>query len=162
MSCCKGLVFLALSLLLALPALAVVEVYDFSNEQDRKRYHQFIDELRCPKCQNQNLSGSNSPIAKDLRKQLYRMINEQADDEAIIDYMVSRYGDFVLYDPPFNAKTMVLWLGPLVLLLLGLMLAFGVIFRASRNRPDKQSDIDPQQLKHIQQLLDDESNDKRL
>lgn len=143
---------------LSLPVLAVVEAYEFENDQDRKRYHKFIDELRCPKCQNQNLSGSNSPIAADLRKQLYRLINEQVKDEAIIDYMVSRYGDFVLYDPPFNSKTMVLWLGPVVLLLLGLLTALAVIFRASKSKPGDHADVDPQKLHEIQKLLDEEEN----
>lgn len=153
----KSLLFLWV-LVVSLPALAVVDAYEFDNDQDRKRYHKFIDELRCPKCQNQNLSGSNSPIATDLRKQLYRLINEQAEDEAIVDYMVSRYGDFVLYDPPFNAKTMVLWLGPVVLLLLGLLTALGVIFRASKSKPGDHADVDPQKLHEIQKLLDEEEN----
>lgn len=138
-------------------ALAVVESYQFDSDQDRKRYHQFIDELRCPKCQNQNLAGSNSPIAADLRKQLHRLITEQANDAQVVDFMVSRYGDFVLYDPPFNKKTMVLWLGPCVLLIFGLLFALSVIRRSKPSSDDTA--VDAQALANIKrQLNDDDDN----
>ena len=104
---------------------AVVDTYQFDqDDQDdqRQRYHQLIAELRCPKCQNQNLSGSNSPIAKDLRREVYRLINENQNDSAIKAFMVKRYGNFVLYEPPVDAKTYVLWFSPIVLLFLGFML----------------------------------------
>ena len=80
-------------------SMAVVETYDFDNEVDRNRYHQFVDELRCPKCQNQNLAGSNAPIAKDLRRELHRLLQDGQTDTQIVDFMVDRYGDFVLYRP---------------------------------------------------------------
>ncbi len=101
--------------------LAVIETYEFDNDVQRQRYNVFIDELRCPKCQNQNLSGSNSPIAEDLRRELHRMVLEGQQDRQIIDFMVSRYGDFVLYRPPVDKNTILLWGAPVILLLVGLI-----------------------------------------
>ena len=109
--------------------MAVVETYDFSSEENRQRYHTFVQELRCPKCQNQNLDGSNSPIAKDLRRELHRMLEEGQDDKQIVDYMVDRYGEFILYRPRFNPETAVLWLAPGIFLVLGLFLVLMVFKR---------------------------------
>jgi cytochrome c-type biogenesis protein CcmH len=108
-----------LSLLLVAPAWAVIETYDFNSEVERERYQDFIEELRCPKCQNQNLAGSNSPISADLRRELHRLLQEGKTDQEITAYMVSRYGEFVLYRPPLNKQTVVLWFLPLGLLALG-------------------------------------------
>ena len=121
---------LLMLLVLALPAMAVIETYQFDTELQRQRYNAFIEELRCPKCQNQNLSGSDSAIAQDLRRQIHQMIMAGKSDIEITQYMVDRYGDFVLYRPRFNAATAVLWLGPVVLLVLGL----GIWAMLSRRR----------------------------
>ena len=112
-------------------AWAVVETWEFRDDQQRERYQRMIDELRCPKCQNQNLSGSDAPIAADLRRELYRMLQEDYSDEEIIDFMVERYGEFVLYRPPFDRNTALLWLGPFLLLLVGAVI-IGFILRRSR------------------------------
>ncbi|WP_101760481.1 cytochrome c-type biogenesis protein [Oceanicoccus sp. KOV_DT_Chl] len=110
---------------------AVVETYEFDNEVTRERYQQFIDELRCPKCQNQNLSGSNSPIAEDLRRELYRLLQDGQSDQQIVDFMVARYGEFILYRPRFNPETALLWMAPAVFLILGLVIII-VVFRRQR------------------------------
>ncbi len=102
-------------------SFAAIEVHEFKSEIDRQRYQSFIDEMRCPKCQNQNLSGSNSPIAMDLRKQLYVMIEQGKSDEEIVTYMLDRYGDFILYKPRVTAKTIFLWGAPVFFLLIGLL-----------------------------------------
>ncbi len=97
------------AVIFAQPALAVIDVYEFEDEVQRKRYLSFIDELRCPKCQNQNLAGSDSPIAQDLRRELYRMLEEGKSDKEITDFMVARYGDYVLYKPQVKSNTYLLW-----------------------------------------------------
>lgn len=112
------LLFLFIFQSLATASLAVIETYDFSHEDNRQRYQQFVDELRCPKCQNQNLSGSNSPIARDLRKQVHRMVENGDSDAAIKEFMVNRYGKFVLYEPPLDMNTLFLWLFPFLALLI--------------------------------------------
>lgn len=114
----RMLLALAVSLF-ALSAGSVIETYEFENEQQRQRYHRFVEELRCPKCQNQNLAGSDAPIAADLREQLHRLIVTGHSDAEIRQFMVERYGDFILYRPRFTAETLLLWLSPALLLLVG-------------------------------------------
>ena len=82
-------------------ANASIETYPFETEQQEKDYNILIDELRCLVCQNQNLADSNAELAQDLRKQVHTMlITEQKDKDSVVQYMVERYGDFVLYKPP--------------------------------------------------------------
>jgi cytochrome c-type biogenesis protein CcmH len=113
-------------------AFAVIETYEFDNEAQRDRYQHFIEVLRCPKCQNQNLAGSNSPIAADLRHELVRQIKAGRRDTEIVDFMVARYGDFVLYDPRFKKNTLLLWLAPGLLLVAGVLLVWFVLRRQPR------------------------------
>ena len=89
-------------------------------EQVAADYRALIDEFRCPKCLNANLSGSDAPIAHDLRLTVHRLLVEEGmSDQEVRDFLQARYGDFVLYDPPFKPSTWLLWLGPIGFLLLG-------------------------------------------
>ncbi len=106
-----------LAVLLCSPAFAAspVDVFEFDSPEQEQRYRVLIDELRCPKCMNVNIAGSDAPIAQDLRAVVHRMIvQEGRTNEEILTFMQERYGDFVLYDPPFNSRTGLLWLLPLV------------------------------------------------
>lgn len=115
-------------------ALAVIETYEFSAPRLEQRYHQLSQELRCPKCQNQNIADSNAPIAQDLRKLLYAKLESGASDKEILDDMVARYGEFVRYRPEASGATLWLWLAP-ALLLLGAAILLTVLFRGGRDRP---------------------------
>ena len=101
---------------LSSPAPAVIEITSFEQAELEQRYHGLIAELRCMVCQNQNLADSDAPLAKDLRRKTEEMLKQGKSDEEIISYMRERYGDFVLYRPPFDLRTAALWLGPFVLL----------------------------------------------
>lgn len=114
---------LVLTLCMLGTASAAIDAYEFKDEAERQRYRTLVEELRCPKCQNQNIADSNAPIAMDLRREIYRMLEEGQSNQQIVDYLVARYGDFVLYKPPVNTKTLVLWYGPAALLVIG----FGVL-----------------------------------
>jgi cytochrome c-type biogenesis protein CcmH len=92
----------------------------FGAENLDKRVAALADELRCLVCQNQTLAESNAPLAVDLRNQIREQLAKGASEGEVRDFMVARYGDFVLYKPPFKASTAALWLGPFVLLALGL------------------------------------------
>ena len=119
-----------LALCLVGSAHAAIDTYEFKSGAERERYRTLVEELRCPKCQNQNIADSNAPIAMDLRREIYRMLEEGQSNEQITDYLVARYGDFVRYKPPVNAKTLLLWYGPIALLVLGFgVLAFILIRR---------------------------------
>ena len=98
------------------------EVVVFSDESLRPRYQQLLEELRCPKCQNQNLADSNSPISQDLRREIQRMLEERMTDKQIKDYLKSRYSEFILYRPEVNKNTWLLWGSPVLVVLLGLLI----------------------------------------
>lgn len=115
------LCWLLLLLLVTTQVGAAIDTHEFESDVQRLRYQTFIDEMRCPKCQNQNLSGSDSPIAMDLRRELHLMITEGRSDKEIIDFMVERYGDYILYRPRVSPVTYLLWFGPLVLLIGGVI-----------------------------------------
>lgn len=126
-------------LLFALGANAeTAKVLEFSSSLDEQRYHSMIAELRCPKCQNQNLADSNAEIAIDLRQQVYDMVNAGISDSEIIAYMVARYGEFVLYRPQKNANNFLLWYGPFILLGMGLIGFLLVIRNNRRHRTNKE------------------------
>lgn len=126
----KPFLSLFFALFLSTSALAAIDTYEFKDEESRKRFNQLAAELRCPKCQNQNLADSNSPIASDLRREVYRMVDQGESNDEIVDFMVARYGEFVLYKPRVTDSTLVLWYGPAFLLFVG----FVVVFFIARKR----------------------------
>ncbi|NBB92041.1 MAG: cytochrome c-type biogenesis protein CcmH [Gammaproteobacteria bacterium] len=113
---------------LAAGALAsAIEPYPFESEVQRKRFQALAEELRCTVCQNQSLADSDAPLASDLRDEVFRMLSDGRSDMEIRSFMVERYGNYVLYRPPVVGHTLLLWGGPLVLLLVGLVAAVFVI-----------------------------------
>ncbi|WP_417582741.1 cytochrome c-type biogenesis protein [Nitrincola sp.] len=122
-----------LLLLAPLSASAAIDAYEFSNDQNAERFHQLTGELRCPKCQNQNIADSDAPLAADLRREVHRMVEAGEADDSIIDFMVTRYGEFVLYRPRVTTTTWLLWYGPFVLLGIGILVVI-LISRSRRNR----------------------------
>ena len=124
---------LLISLLFLSPhAFSAIETHEFANNLERKRYQSFIEEMRCPKCQNQNLAGSDSPISIDLRRELYEMIKLDKSDKEITDFMVERYGDYILYRPRVTPATYVLWGAPVVLLMIGIVVVIVILRRRRR------------------------------
>ena len=132
-------------------ALAVIETYEFSSPDLEMRYHQLSQELRCPKCQNQNIADSNAPIARDLRVVLYEQLEQGATDDEILAFMVARYGEFVRYRPGVDRNTILLWAAPVLLLILG---AASLLFHL-RQRPDHASDLTEAEKAEIARLLGD-------
>lgn len=126
-----------IGLVLALCALegaqAVIETYEFSDPSLEVRYHQLSQELRCPKCQNQNIADSNAPISQDLRALLYERLEAGASDREILQDMVARYGEFVRYRPSAQGVTLWLWIAPVVMLAVGALLL--VILLRRRSEP---------------------------
>lgn len=119
----------------------------FDNEQQREVYQQLIKELRCPKCQNQNIADSNAPLAEDMRDKSYEMLKAGKSKQEIIDFMVERYGNFVHYKPPFTAATAVLWFGPVVILIIGI----GVAVLLTRKKKE-QTALTPEERAQLEQL----------
>ena len=142
----------AFLLVASFTSVAKVELLTFDSPQHEQRYKKLIAELRCLVCQNQNLADSDAELAGDLRTITYNMISEGSDDDEIIDFMVARYGDFVLYRPPFKKTTMLLWIGPFMILTIGLLSAVLVI---RRRKKQTAHNVDDAQLKQAQILLHD-------
>ena len=140
-----------LLILVSAPIDARVEAYQFDDPAKEARYKQLIAELRCLVCQNQNLAESNAELAVDLRRQTYEMVSRGASDEEVITFMVERYGDFVLYRPPFKTSTAALWIGPFVILGAGVLVLVVFIRRRAREQPPELTTEDHERA---QRLLD--------
>ena len=120
---------------LSLQSEAKKEVYGFANDADQDRFYNLVDTYRCPKCQSSNLAGSNAPIAKDLKREIHRLIEEGKTDKQIEAFLSSRYGDFILYKPAIRKNTLILWIGPFALFLLIIFLV--VRWNITSKRPTK-------------------------
>ncbi|MFZ2313475.1 MAG: cytochrome c-type biogenesis protein [Methylobacter sp.] len=105
-------------------ACAGVEYREFTNPEQQEAYENLTSELRCLVCQNQTIADSNAELASDLRRQVYEMLQQGKSKQDIAQFMTDRYGDFVLYNPPFKLKTGLLWIGPVVFLFIGLIAVF--------------------------------------
>lgn len=157
------MLFSAAALLLVMIGSAAAQVFEareFDHPEDARRYQALVSELRCLVCQNQNLADSNAPLAADLRQLTYGMIREGKSDAEIIDFMVARYGDFVLYRPPLKPATAILWSGPFLLLALGLWL----LLRQLRRRAQKQfgeTSLSAEERARLQSMLVTGESEKR-
>ena len=133
------------ALLFSSVAFSSIDALNFSSPQQESDYHQLTQSLRCPQCQNNNIADSNATIAVDMRGKVFELLQEGKSKNDVVDYMVARYGNFVTYDPPMTASTLVLWIAPLLLVLLGLIFLL-------RRKPKAQSAV------KSQDVLTDEDN----
>lgn len=152
----KALFFLA-AVLLAAAASGRVEVHSFEGPEQEARYNKLIAELRCLVCQNQNLADSNAELAVDLRRKTYEMVKQDKSEGEIVDYMVDRYGEFVLYRPRLTNSTLLLWGGPFIILVIGISL---LIRTVRRRRAGRDNNIDDARIRNAAALLDTD-RDKR-
>ena len=137
-------------------AVSQIDTFEFADEIEQRRYRALIEEFRCPKCLNTNLAGSDAPIAQDLRKTVYRLVVIEAmSDQQVRDYLQTRYGDFVLYDPPFNARTWYIWLVPIALALLALL----VLLRMQRAGQRAATVLDAGQQAKLQDIMAESASD---
>ena len=113
----RYLLLFLISLLISV--LNAEQLISFSDDAYLKRYQNLLEELRCPKCQNQNLADSNAPISNDLKEEIQRLLEQGLDDDDIKRALTESYSDFILYDPKFNRNTYFLWLAPFIVLLIG-------------------------------------------
>ena len=137
--------------LTAPPAQAVLEPLKFDSSSQESRYKALIAELRCLVCQNQNLADSNAELARDLRLLTYNMILSGSSDTEILQFMVSRYGDFVLYRPPFKPTTALLWFTPMILLAGGCFVLFRILRSRKQINPSAVSSAHRAQVRKLMQ-----------
>ena len=154
----KSLIYTLVFFSLSLSPESTKEIYGFANEVDQKRFYTLVDTYRCPKCQSSNLAGSNAPIAKDLKKEIHRLIQEGRTDEQIEEFLSSRYGDFILFKPALRKDTLVLWLGPFALLLLIIFLVVAWNISSKRQIKDLEAEniIKAIEKTRLKKLVEDE------
>lgn len=148
-------VLLASLLLFGAPLFAAIETNMFDSPEQEALYKKMTEELRCLVCQNQNLADSNADLAKDLRDKTYELIKAGNNEEQIVEYMVARYGDFVLYRPPVKSTTWLLWVGPFLFLAIAVIIALRF---SSRRQSTGDPEIDDDQLEKARDLLNKEKD----
>ena len=140
---------------------APIETFKFDSPETEKVFHKLSDELRCLVCQNQNIAESNADLAKDLRLEIYTMLMDGKTEDEIIDFMVQRYGDYVLYRPPFKPMTWLLWLGPLMIFILGVFFAFRFMkSQPSVSQPESLSEEEIERVKSLHADMNAKQGDK--
>ena len=135
----------------AIFAHAQVDAFEFDTIDQQLRFRKLSNELRCPMCQNTNLTGSTGGVAADLRREVHRMIMDGQTDDEIEQFMFDRYGDFIFYRPRLRAETILLWFGPLIFLLIGSFVAFRILRRAkTTSSMDRQlNHTDDEKLRNL-------------
>jgi len=129
---------------------AQVDTFQFETDEQQQRFRRLSNELRCPMCQNTNLTGSTGGVAEDLRREIHRMIMDGMTDDEIEQFMFERYGDFIFYRPRLRAETILLWFGPILFLFIGAFVIFRIIRNsgATRNR-----ELDAEEQHRLNELL---------
>ncbi|MBC3764964.1 cytochrome c-type biogenesis protein [Neptunicella marina] len=126
---------------------ATEEQFKFTDMQQQQLFRELTHELRCPKCQNQNIADSNALVAQDLKRKVYQLVSQGKNKTQVVDYMKQRYGEFVYYQPALTPATFILWALPAFIVVLGLIVLF---------RKRASQDIDPDKLAQAKKLLEDE------
>jgi cytochrome c-type biogenesis protein CcmH len=146
----RVIMFLIMGLLLTPLYAAPVVTYDFASEEQEVLFNKLSNELRCLVCQNQAIADSNADLAKDLRDEIYGMLQQGKSEEEIIEFMVARYGDFVLYNPPLKPLTWLLWFGPALAMIAGFFFVMRIINRQKKAVVDEMSSEEIERLKALQ------------
>jgi cytochrome c-type biogenesis protein CcmH len=147
--CC----FLFLFCLVASTVFAAQDNYTFADEQSRKQFLTLTETLRCPKCQNQNIADSDAMIAHDMRRKVYQLVQEGKSNQYVIDYMKSRYGDFVYYQPPLTPLTVLLWVVPVFFVVFGSVSFIVLQLRRKTPANSKQTSEHDEALEKANTLL---------
>jgi len=129
---------------------APVETFKFDSPEAEKTFHKLSEELRCLVCQNQNIAESNADLAKDLRLEIYTMLQQGRTEDEIVDFMVQRYGDYVLYRPPVKPMTWLLWFGPAIIFFIGLTFVVRLMKSQSAGKQEESfSESDIERIKNL-------------
>ena len=149
-----SLSFALLTLCFYIPlSSASIDAFQFDNKAQEQLFHHLTQILRCPKCQNQNIADSNASLAKDLRNKTYQLVKKGQSSDQIVAYMVKRYGNFIRYDPPMTPATIFLWIGPLLVILIG----FYMLFYLTRKQKKQPSELDGTETRRLKILLKEQA-----
>ena len=156
----KTLVFLGLLLAAGMAGATALSSYTFDSKEEEQAFRDFTAELRCLVCQNQSLAESDADLADDLRREVYILWRQGRPQEEIIDFLVSRYGDFVLYDPPLKPSTYILWFGPFLLFVAGVVVLMRTLKRKNEDREVELTEEDKQRLSELLQDANENQDSK--
>lgn len=131
-------------------SMASAEFYEFETAEQERRFNQLTGELRCPKCQNQTIADSDAPLSQDMRQRVYEMIMAGNTNAEIIDFMKVRYGDFVHYRPPVNRSTLILWFGPLLAFLIGIIV---IVINVRMRRNDAEAELTAEEEARLRAVM---------
>lgn len=147
---------LLLGLVAVAPASAAIDTYEFDTQAEQERFRKLTEELRCPKCQNQNIADSEAEISLDMRALTYRMMVEEGrSNDEIVNHLVDRYGDFVRYKPPVDKRTLLLWYGPFALLAIALFILVIIVSRRRKTiKAQGKNELSDAEQQRIQQLIE--------
>ena len=129
---------------------APIETFKFDSPETEKVFHKLSEELRCLVCQNQNIAESNAELAQDLRLEIYTMLQKGQTEDEIVDFLVERYGDYVLYRPPFKPMTWLLWFGPLMIFVLGIF--YAIRFMKSQSSDSQLESLSEEEIERVKSL----------
>ena len=135
---------------------APIETFKFDSAETEKIFHKLSEEIRCLVCQNQNIAESNADLAKDLRLEIYTMLENGKSEEEIVDFMVQRYGDYVLYRPPFKPMTWLLWFGPVIVFVIGMI--YVVRLMKSQSAEIKTVSLSEEEIERLKNLHAEQDN----
>jgi cytochrome c-type biogenesis protein CcmH len=146
----RSLILLCL-LVFSLPPLqaSTLAEYTFDDPKKHDEFRDVIEQMRCLVCQNESLAGSNADLAVDLRNEIYEMMKQGQGQDEVVKFMVARYGDFVLYDPPLKPTTYPIWFGPLIIFIVGALVLVRILKRKSQSREADLSDEERQRLANL-------------
>ena len=123
-----------------------LEAFTFDDQAKQREFRDLIEEIRCLVCQNESLAGSQADLAQDLRMEIYKMLQSGQTREEVVEFLVSRYGDFVLYEPPLRPSTYLIWFGPAVLVAIGSLILFSTLRSKRKAQEQDLSDDDRHRL----------------
>lgn len=144
------ILFVTLVLLQSPVFAGPVVTYDFASDEQEALFNKLSNELRCLVCQNQSIADSNADLAKDLRDEMYGMLQQGKSESEIVDFMVARYGDFVMYRPPMKPVTWLLWFGPAIALIAGFFFVVRIVNKQKRAAASEMSSEEVERLKALQ------------
>lgn len=153
------LIFILSLLFLSQTALAAtLAEFKFDNPKQGEEFRSLIEQMRCLVCQNESLAGSNADLAEDLRQEIYEMMQAGKSKDEVVKFMVARYGDFVLYDPPVKPSTYPIWFGPLLIFLIGAFVLYRNLKKKSRSQESELSEAERQRLDRLLKQPSDTGN----
>ena len=160
MNILKTLIFLGLFLCSSMASATALSSYTFDSKEEEEAFRELTAEIRCLVCQNQSLADSDAELANDLRREVYTLWREGKGEQAIVDFLVSRYGDFVLYDPPLKPSTYILWFGPLGMLIIGAIMLMRVLKKKNESQEVELTEEDKQRLSKLLQDTNENQDSK--